>query len=413
MADRTRSTTWHTPGRARAAISAQFLTNAILIASLFPRLPEIKDAFGLSDAAFGLVVIAMPVGALVAAPAGGKVIRALGAPRVLSVGTALLAAAVAGAAASPAVVFFVGCFALVGAADSLVDAAQNVQGLMIQRWLGRSIINSLHAVWSLGAAAGGALGAWAAGAGVDVATQMVVSGLVWSGLAVVTAWLAVVPDDAGRARQTDQTGVGQPPSADTEAPLPDGAGRARSIPRTLALLAALAICGTLIEDIANNWVTLYLHRDIGLPISIAGLGLAAMLLAQAVGRLAGDPITDRIGAARQARVGGGLILGGMAVALVASAPAAVFAGFVSAGLGCATLVPAAFAAADEIPGLQHGTGVALVGWLMRLGFVITSPLVGAVSAATSLRTAMGVPMLAGLVALLISHGRVRQERAGP
>lgn len=50
---------------------------------------------------------------------------------------------------------FAGALFLAGACDSVVDVAQNAHGLRLQREHGRSIINSLHAVWAAGAILGG------------------------------------------------------------------------------------------------------------------------------------------------------------------------------------------------------------------------------------------------------------------
>ena len=50
--------------RARAAVAALFLTNGALFANLLPRLPEIKAALGLENAAYGLAVAAFPAGAV-------------------------------------------------------------------------------------------------------------------------------------------------------------------------------------------------------------------------------------------------------------------------------------------------------------------------------------------------------------
>ena len=82
-------------------------------------------------------------------------------------------------------------------------------------------------------------------------------------------------------------------------------------------------------------------------------------------------------------------------------------GFGFMGLGCATLVPAAFAAAARVPGLPHGTGVAVMGWLMRIGFLITSPVIGLIADHAGLRWAMVVPLVAGLAATVIAHQMAR------
>ncbi|MGN6240888.1 MAG: MFS transporter, partial [Cellulosimicrobium cellulans] len=82
--------------------------------------------------------------------------------------------------------------------------------------------------------------------------------------------------------------------------------------------------------------------------------------------------------------------------------AGTIAGFAAAGFGTATLVPAAMQQADEVPGLRPGTGLTLVSWLMRLGFLLSPPIVGLVADATSLRAGLLVLPLAGVVVVLLA-----------
>ncbi|MEG9225252.1 MFS transporter [Aeromicrobium sp. Sec7.5] len=185
-----------------------------------------------------------------------------------------------------------------------------------------------------------------------------------------------------------------------------GPGTPRHRPwRLLLPLVALAVAGTSVEEVANSWSVLYLGRDAGAPAAAAGLGLTVAIGAQFVGRLLGDPMTDRWGRSPVARAGGLLIaLGGV---LVVAAPGylLVFVGFALAGFGSATLVPAAFAAAGRVPGLAEGTGIALLGWLMRIGFLVTSPAIGGLSDLVSLQAALGILVLAGIVAATVAHAQ--------
>lgn len=384
--------------RARVGVSVMFFTNGVLFAALLPRFPEFKAAFGLSNSAFGVLVIAFPVGALLAAAFAGRFIRRFGRLRTNAYGSVLLAAAVAGAGASDVVWLFAAALLLAGAVDSVIDAAQNVHGVVVEEWVGRSIMNSLHAVWSAGAATGGAIGAAAAATGVPPSTQMLANSAVWALVAIGACRLAATPAEAH----------GTPSAPDAHPAPAAGVSARRHAWRLLLPLVILAICGTLIEDIANNWAVLYLGQVIEAPTAIAGLGLTVVLVAQFIGRLLGDPLTDRWGRAEVARAGGGLIaFGALLVAIAPGYPLAL-AGFALTGLGCATLVPAAFAAAGRIPGLPEGTGIAALGWLMRLGFLFTSPAVGGLSDLTSLRTAMLIPVGAGVVAAAIAHTRARK-----
>src|SRR5699024_2734726 len=50
---------------------------------------------------------------------------------------------------------------MAGACDAITDVAQNAHGLRVQREYRRSIINSFHAVWSIGAVLGGSRSALA------------------------------------------------------------------------------------------------------------------------------------------------------------------------------------------------------------------------------------------------------------
>ena len=104
--------------------------------------------------------------------------------------------------------------------------------------------------------------------------------------------------------------------------------------------------------------------------------------------------------------------------LVVVAPAWPIAmlGFALGGLGCATLIPAAYAAADSVPGVRDGTGVAVLGWLLRIGFLVTSPLIGVISDLAGLRIALLLPLAAGLAAASLAHRlavRDRREQGAP
>lgn len=383
-----------TPSRARLGISLQFFTNGSLFGTLLPHYPQIKDAFELSNAVFGVLVAAFPAGSLLTAAFAGKAVRRFGAMSTATVLTLALAAALALAASSPwPWLLFLGLF-LAGCCDAVLDAAQNVHGLRVERALGRSIINSLHATWSLGAVTGGLVGAWTAGLGLHVGPVMVVSGLVWSGVAVLAWWLARLPEVDERPGSTRLHARPAP-------------GRALLL---VAPVAVLAVAGTLVEEVGNSWATLYARDVTHAGPGVAGLAYVTAYAAQFVGRLAGDRLTDRFGRGEVAVAGGVLIALGGLVVMVAPTVLVVLGGFVLLGLGCATLVPAAFAAAHELPGLPYGTGIALVGWLMRAGFVLTSPVLGAVADRWGLRAGMVLPLLAGLVAVALA---LRLRRPAP
>ena len=377
-----------------------FFTNGVLFSNLLPRYPEVKQAFDLSDTAFGLLVVCFPAGSILAATTAAPIIRRVGARWVMSVGSLILAAILAVAGVAPSAILFAACLAVGGLADAIVDAAQNVQGVIVEQWHGRSIINSLHAIWSLGATTGGLIGTWGAANGVPLSTQLLVNGVVWSVVAVAAGLLSEVPRVVSR--------VGEEAGA-TDTSESHSTSRVRPW-KLLAPLVALAISGVLLEEFANSWSALFMLRETDAPASIAGLGFTVMLASQFVGRLLGDPMTDRWGRAAVARSGGLVVTAGALAMLLGPGYLWTLGGFALVGFGCATLVPAAFAASAAVPGLAHGTGIAILGWLMRLGFMVTSPVIGLISDAAGLRVALLVPLGAGITATVISHALAQRSR---
>ncbi|WP_317983590.1 MFS transporter [Microbacterium radiodurans] len=117
--------------RARMAVSALFLTNGALFANILPRYPEIKDALGLDNAAYGLTIIAFPAGAIAAGLGAGFVIRRLGSAPAAVAGTILTAIGILAAGLSPTPLVFAGALLLGGAMDAITDVAQNAHGLRV------------------------------------------------------------------------------------------------------------------------------------------------------------------------------------------------------------------------------------------------------------------------------------------
>ena len=163
------------------------------------------------------------------------------------------------------------------------------------------------------------------------------------------------------------------------------------------------------EDAGSSWLAIYLTGSLGASAFMAGLGFISLQGMQFVGRLLGDRMVDRFGQRAVARAGGMLVLVGTGAALAFPNVAGTVAGFGLAGFGVATLIPAAMHAADELPGFRPGAGLTIVGWLLRVGFLVSPPVVGAIADASSLRVGLLFVPAAGLLVLVFA--RVLATRA--
>lgn len=382
------------PVRARIGISLSFFTNGALFAGLLPRYPEVKDVFELSNTAFGLMVAIGPFASMLASSLPAPLIRRFGAIPTMVAWTAVMGLALTAAGFAPHFVLFALALALAGFSDAIVDAAQNVHGVRVEDAYGKTIINSLHALWSLGATVGGLVGAWAASQRIPLSLHLAAASAFLIALAILAGWLTRLPH--GGRPTADATTAATATDPDTHAAPKPSTRLPKGAWALILPLVVLAIAGALTEDIAANWAALYLVQVVGVTAGVGGLGYSVMLASQFIGRVLGDPSTDRWGRVAVIRAGGIMIaLGGVLVVFTPTLPT-VMIGYALAGYGCATIVPAAYAAAGRLPGLPEGAGITYVSWLMRIAFLATSPIVGSISDLTNLRVALFLLVLSGL-----------------
>jgi MFS family permease len=379
---------------ARAAVAALFLTNGALFANVVPRYPEIKASLHVNNAVLGTALAGFPLGALVAGLFATTAIRRYRSSRVAALGIVVFATTTLLIPAAPNWLALGAVLFVLGALDSVIDVAQNTHGLRVQRLYGRSIVNSLHGVWSIGAVLGGLMGTTAAGLRIPLSLHLGIAAALFSLVALIAyRFLLPGPEDAERT---------EPATPTTTKSITKTAIRA------LAALGVLAACGALVEDAGASWGAIYLSGDLRTSAATAGLAFVALQVAMTVGRLTGDRAVDRFGQRTVARAGGALAAVGMGLALAVPTVGTALAGFTLAGLGVATLIPAAMHTADELPGLPHGVGLTVVSWLLRVGFLLSPPVVGLIADLSSLRVGLLSVVFAGIVTVVL--GRVLLDR---
>lgn len=381
---------------ARVGVTLLFLTNGLVWANLVPRYPEIRDELGITYGQFGLAVACGPAGALILGLLAGVLVRRL-TSRVVAIGTTvLMACAGIAAAAAPSWLALAAALFVVGASDSITDVAQNSHGLRVQRATGKSMLNGFHAIWSVGAVLGGLMGGAAAGLHIAPELHMVImTAVVIAVLAV--AWRLLLPG----------------PDAQPQEEHVSAASLRKVPPRTWGVLLALglvAIVGVWVEDAGASWSASYLRDYLGAGPTLAAMGFVALMALHFTGRILGDRLVDRYGQRAVARTGGIITAVGMGVALLFPSIPLTIVGFALAGLGVATTVPAAMHGADELPGFRPGTALTIASWMLRMGFLVGPPIVGAVADATDLRVGMIVVPLAG-VAIVALAGVLSTEKA--
>lgn len=394
--------------RARLAVSAIFFVHGAVFASWAARVPSVKDDLHLSAGVLGLVLAGPGVGALAGSQAGGLLVHRLGsravsalAPVGLSVPLGLIPAA---DSAWPLLVLLL----LLGAADGCTSVAMNAQAVVVQHRYGRTVMNSMHAIRSMGAVAGGLAGVATAGLGLDLTTQFVLMAVV---LGVISALAACgLPPDGQRGeppdrQQGEQPGeaarfreepTGRPPAS----PAPDLGEPPQTNSRSLVLLlAVMTFLASLVEDAPASWSGVYL-RQVGADAALAAAGYAAFSAGGVVTRLLNDRLVNRLGWVRLIRAGTLCCAAALTVALLLGHPLVMLAALVVAGAGISAVFPGAFTAAGALP--HPALAMGQVGFAGNLGWLLVSPVIGGLATVVGLPAALGVLALAAVTIALLA-----------
>jgi MFS family permease len=376
--------------RARGAVAALFFVNGAMTGNLVTRFPDLKAELELSNTAFGSAVGAYGFGALAFGLLGGLLVRRFGSRRVAWLSSVAIAANLTLIGLAPSWLALAAVLAVLGALDSYADIGANAHGLRVERIYGRSILNSLHGVWSIGAVAGGAMGSAAAGLDVAVEAHLAAAACLFAAVAVgASRFLLRGPDDG---------------------PAVAPAGVHVRVAHGVVALGLIAAMAQTMEDTTAAWGAVYLRDELGAAAAISGLGFIALQSTQTVGRLLGDRVVTRYGDRAVARAGAGLAGVAMAVALALPSVALTIVAFGLVGAGIGTLIPAAMRGADRM--LPNGMGLMLVGTVLRIALLVAPPLVGVVADATSLRAALVLMPAGAALVLLLSPvlGAVARKR---
>jgi hypothetical protein len=386
--------------RGRASLAFSFFAQGVAFALLVTRIPAIQDRYGISDALLPAFLAAVPVLAGVGSVATEKLVKQVRPSRVLRWSQPVVLLALLGVASGDHVAEVAVSLGAFGLAVGALDASMNMLGVSLQRTYGRSIMLGFHAVYSLGGIIGASL-AWA-GAHWHLSLFVLylpVFVILLPAVFVGSRWYV---DGGGGDGAVDVSGAKKE------------AGEAGPVVFKLLLPLCLVMTFAYIGDsTVSNWSAKYLQDVLGSSEQLSTVPYNVYMVTTLLGRAIGDFGVRRFGAVAVVRAGA--VVAALGFGVVAAAPGAWvgMVGFTLLGLGLCVIVPQTFAAAGRLfPGASD-TAIARLNIFNYVGFLIGSPLVGALGDAWNYRSAMLVPMV--LVLLTLRYARsfaVEPDRYG-
>lgn len=368
----------------RAAVSALFFMNGLIVGGWAPQVPELAARHGLSEADMGLVILALGLGSILIMPLSGALIARVGSRPVLRVTCLACSAALLPVILAPHVVALVIIMFIFGGIIGSMDIAMNANAVVVERRLGRAIMSSCHGFWSLGGLFGASLG----GLLIDRAGSFEqAAAITLAGVLIALTSLRFIAPDLPLASDA------KPRFRLTLNPMP-------------YILGLVALFSMVPEGAILDWGALYLRQDLGADVATSGLAFGAVAATMAVMRFAGDAVRQRFGAVTTVRYSTVIAAAGLIMAAGAQSPGWAIAGFALSGIGIANLVPVALSAAGNLPGLPPGVGISIATSMGYGGILLGPAVIGFVAEYNSFTIAFyGLSGLFGIVLLLSSITR--------
>lgn len=371
--------------RTRIAVALFYFGQGVAFASWASRIPDIKHKLNLSDAGLGSILLCLPLGQLCTMPVSASLVTKYGSKKVLTFAAPLYVVALINLALAAAPWQLAIALFLFGVIGNIANISLNTQGVETEKLYNRPINTSFHGAWSIAGFTGALIGLLMINLHAKPYLHFIIIALLsWTNVFINHKHL-----------------VGGRPATQTKRPFfikPEGA---------LLQLGIIAFCAMATEGAMFDWSGVYFREIIKAPHSLVVLGYASFMVMMATGRFLGDFVIMKIGRKHTMQLSGLIIFSGMMLSVLFPYMVTATIGFMMVGLGTATNIPSVFSIAGRNEKVSAGVALAMVSSVSYFGFLMGPPLIGYISALSSLRYSYAVIGCFGLcISFLVTKIKV-------
>ena len=370
----------------RIAVGCFFFLQGLVFASWASRIADIKTALSLSDADLGGILLALPVGQMLAMGVSGNLVARFGSFKTITIGGLLYPTALVGLALVHSAPMLFAALMVFGMCANLQNISINTQAVDVERIYGRSVMASFHGLWSLAGFVGGIISSLLVAHSVSVLHHFIAVNIV-AVIFVLAMRGFVVPMDF------------------KPEPNPEDKGKTRGFLRPtpyIIFLGVIAFGCMSCEGTMFDWSVIYFESVVDAPIDLTRLGYICFMCTMAGGRFVADRFVMRFGAIRVLRASGIVIMCGMMIAVLFPYIWTASIGFLLVGAGVSSVVPTCYSLAGRSRRMSSSIALASVSTIGFFGFLMGPPVIGFIAQASSLRVSLAVMACVGLLVTVIS-----------
>lgn len=370
--------------RTRIAVFIFYFAQGICFSSWASRIPDIKNTFGLDDAAWGTILLMIPIGQICGMTLSGLLVSRLGSKRIFPIAIFGYVAMLLLIGLANTKYFLIINLIAFGFFGNFCNISVNTQAITLERMYGRSIMASFHGGWSAAGLIGASIGLLMSSLRVTPFVHFaIVAALV---IAAVILNLRYLQEDVKHIKTKEEI-------ASSKKNKPE---------RFLFLLGIVAFCGMAAEGAMSDWSGVYLQDVVGTSQRLAPLGLTAYMITMASGRFVVDKASARFGKKRIVQAGGCLIFLGLFLAVAFPNLITTIIAFMIIGFGTCSIVPTIYSIAGQKTKISTGMALTIVSSISFIGFLLGPPVIGYISNLTNLRYSYALIGLFGLCIVFLT-----------
>ncbi|KQQ69522.1 ABC transporter permease [Acinetobacter sp. Leaf130] len=369
----------------RLATRLSFFSLGFATAAWAPLIPFAQQRLNLNHADFGLLLLCMGIGSMIAMPATGALVKRWGCRPLIALALMLLMVLLPSLTMWNSIVMMAVALFVFGSAAGCLGVAINLQAVVVEKHSLRALMSSFHGMCSLGGLTGAML-----------VTALLAVGLspLMSTLSVVMILLVI----GAVAIPPCLTSFEQDEKPHQEADTPKKLYRPKGI---ILLIGMMCFIAFLSEGAAMDWGGIYLTSKYELNPAFAGLAYTFFALSMTTGRFTGHILLKQWGeknVVTYSAIGAAI---GMAVIVTAPVWQVVVLGYALLGLGCSNIVPVMFSRVGRQNDMPKAAALSLVSTIAYTGSLSGPALIGLIGEWTGLSTVLtGVAVLLFIIALL-------------
>ena len=381
-----------------SALRLNFFFLGVLVAGWSTRIPELKTALHLTDAQLGRCLIGSAFGAFLSSRIIGKLIKDLGTKKTFILGSCLFPLGYLTIAFGPSGFFvFLGCF-LFSIGYLFMDNPMTIITQEVEAIEDRKYLSGFHGFWSIGTLFAAFFGSFLIGH-VKYSYHL-------TGLAVISFIVLMISSRSLADKRVEEEVTEKAKFA-----------WKTSIGFTTAILGFGMLCAISSEFGATDWSALYLRDVLGITGQLYVGAYLFFEFGMVLSRLLGDKFIHKYGAGKVVAFCG--LTGSIAWLIGVTigehlhdtnkmiAYLIVLLGYFFAGVGVGPLFPGLITVLGEVKGIDMSVALSRALLISMVGFAGVPALIGIISDATSLTTAMLLP-----IALLFTAGLIGRVRRG-